>query len=286
MRFKNILLVYKLSSLQYLKKKGDFTKQLKKHPHFDKRFKRTHIRHYETLQKIEQYLKKKNIPFKKLWRGKTFDFKPFDMIITVGGDGTFLDAARQVEQQTMAGINSDPIWSVGRLCIANSHNYIRILDRIFSGHYKIIRLHRLKLKFAASKYDHLFLNDILITNKNPAAMSRYLIGYKKKREEHRSSGLWVSTAVGSTSAVHSAGGKILPFKSQNWQYRPREMYGQWHKKYSLTGSIIRPPERILVQSLMKDGFIYIDGSHRKIPFPFGEKVFITNSNHPIKFLTI
>ena len=47
----------------------------------------------------------------------------FDFIISVGGDGTLLEAARGATNQILFAINSDPKWSVGRLCNATSENF-------------------------------------------------------------------------------------------------------------------------------------------------------------------
>ena len=59
---------------------------------------------------------------------------------------------------------------------------------------------------------------------SPAETTRYELQFNKKVEEHKSSGLWLSTAIGSTAAISAAGGQELAFDSQLSQYIVRELY--------------------------------------------------------------
>ena len=56
------------------------------------------------------------------------------------------------------------------------------------------------------------LNDILFANLYPAAVTRYKIKYNGRQEVHKSSGVWISTATGSTAAISAAGGKVYEAK--------------------------------------------------------------------------
>ncbi len=252
------------------------------------RFKKTHLRHFRSLKEIERILKLEGIAYQKANRGTKIDYARYDLVITVGGDGTLLEAAGQIKNQFILGVNSDPFWSVGRLCTATVDNFSVILKNIRHQKIKIQLFNRMRIQIGNQSGKIVdALNDILISHKNPAAMSRYSLTIGRIEEEQRSSGIWISTAAGSTGGIHSAGGKVLPITSQKFQYRPRELYCGFPKTmYRLCGDIVLPKEIIKVTSLMKDGFIFVDGCHVKFAFPFGAILTVSKSPEPLRALTI
>src|SRR5438552_2631377 len=61
-----------------------------------KRFRRTHENHFWALSYVEAVLKDRGLKFTKICRGTSVDYSRFDFVITFGGDGTFLEAARNI----------------------------------------------------------------------------------------------------------------------------------------------------------------------------------------------
>ena len=168
-------------------------------------------------------------------------------------------------------------------CSADVKNFPKIIQNITLNHLKIRPLQRLVLTLKSHRPVH-FLNDILICHKNPAAMSRYHIVINGKKEEQKSSGVWLSTAAGSSGAIHSAGGKILPVTSRKFQYMPRELYAAKQRRYCFRGGIMQSEKIFSIVSLMQDGIIYIDGSRIHYPFPFGQQAQVTSSPYPLKVI--
>jgi len=275
-----ILLVYKMSTYDYYRRTGR-TLSSGSCRFNRKRFIETHQRHYHTLAAVENFLKSKHAPYHKIWRGRRTNYAKFDLLITVGGDGTFLEAARYAEHQPVLGINSDPRWSVGRYCAAEPKNFKNAITKILSGHFKINRLTRLILIKNSHQQRIRITNDALICHRIPASMSRYRIRVGRICEEQRGSGIWISSAAGSSSAIHSAGGRLIPWTSKKWQYLPRELYCGLCKQYRLKGGILRPGQSITIESLMKDGMIYADGAHYQITFGIGTKITIKQSQQPL-----
>jgi len=115
-------------------------------------------------------------------------------------------------------------------------------------------------------------------------MSRYYLTVGKIREEQRSSGVWVATAAGSSGGLHSAGGKILPQEAKEFQYKPRELYRGRHTFYHLKGGVLKPAQKITMTSLMREGVVFVDGSHVCLPFSFGAKIFVQRSPNPLKII--
>lgn len=245
-------------------------------------FQSTHVHHYQTLDEVEQVLKGMKLKYHKAARGQKVNFHHYDLIITIGGDGTFLEAARGVKTQMILGVNSDPIWSVGRFCGADVRTFPKVMRNLSEGRGTLKTLHRLRVDCLQQKRAVNVINDVLICHANPAAMSRYEIFIGGVKEEQRNSGLWVSTAAGSTGAVKSAGGRLLPLTSRRMQYRPRELYMHPGRRYRLTGGVLKAGQGMKVISLMQDGMVYLDGPHERFPFAFGDEVTIKPSPDALK----
>ena len=281
-KIKKILLLHKKSAYalyfpQHFKRSSVFKNRLQT----IQRFQDTHLIHYQTLFKVESILKSWGLDYEKHYRGQRFSVQKFDFVITVGGDGTFLEAARGITRQFILGVNSDTSWSVGRFCSADADSFENILQKVLNGRWPVKHFQRLKLKFDNSAAEMNVLNDVLICHSNPAAMSRYAIKIGGREEEQRSSGVWVATAPGSTGAIKSAGGKTLDPVSFKYQYKPRELYNLKSKPCVLKGSVLNLNQSLRVVSLMQQGKIYVDGSHVFVSFNFGRKVLITKSPHPL-----
>ena len=92
-----VLLFYKKTSYDHYflagKKRSSALKKLLA-PRDLKRFLDTHQLHYATLAGVEKALRRRGVRYERFCRGKAFDPSGFGLVITVGGDGTFLEAAR------------------------------------------------------------------------------------------------------------------------------------------------------------------------------------------------
>lgn len=275
-----ILLVYKRSSLSVA---GRLSEKVRNAAHF----RANHLKHYQTLRGIESILQALDVPYHKKTRNPKTDYSPYDLIITVGGDGTMLEVARSLgHHQLLLGVNSDPDWSVGQFCHAHIGNFERVIRHVLNRSAKIKPLYKLRIILRDGLRTRRIecLNDVLICHANPAAMSRYKITIGKATEEHRNSGIWFASAAGSTGAIASAGGRKLPEESWAIQYRPRELYYAKDIDYRLTGGIIPPGQRAIVVSHMPKGRIFVDGAHVKYPFTYSRKATISHSPNFIRLV--
>lgn len=76
----------------------------------------------------------------------------------------------------------------------------------------------------------------------------------------RSSGLRVSTAAGSTAAIHSAGGFTMPILSKELQYMVREPISAGATSDLMCG-LVKSSETMEISWFCREGILYIDGSH-------------------------
>jgi len=208
----------------------------------------------------------------------------FGLVVSVGGDGTFLEAARGVREALALGVNSNPGRSVGSFCAATARTFPAVLKKVLAGEARIIPVQRLQLRINRRPAGPPVLNEVLVTHRKPAAMSRYWLRIGRVREEHRSSGLWIATAAGSTGAILSAGGRKLPRHSRQIQVRPRELYQGLGARYRLRGGVIPPGRRVAVGSRMEDGMVCIDGEHITFPFRAGDRLDVAPFPQPLRLV--
>ncbi|MCG3176630.1 MAG: NAD kinase [Candidatus Omnitrophica bacterium] len=247
------------------------------------RIRRSHDRHYGSLEAVERALRLSGVRTRRLLRGRAFDERDYDLIVSVGGDGTFLEAARQVRSRLVIGVNSDTSHSVGRFCYCDADGFAGILDRILKGSAPAREIWRLILRLDGRTVLSPVLNDVLVGHAVPAAMSHYVITLGGVRERQRSSGVWISTAAGSTGACRSAGGRVRAVHQRQVQYVPRELFEGHGKRYRLRGGEVKGDlSGLVIESQMEEGRLYVDGAHRSVPFRFGSRLTIRRDPRPLR----
>ena len=245
-------------------------------------FRRSHDVHYRTLKDVEAALKKRRLRYHKAPRGPVGDKSRYTFVVTVGGDGTVLEAARGLLPGIpLLGVNSDPNHSVGRFCAADRGTFEGLLDGLLSGRVRTVEVQRLKLRLQGRRLAEDALNDVLVTHCNPAAMSHYVLKIAGCTEQQRSSGIWVSTAAGSSGAAMSAGACKLPLIADKFLYQPRELYGDKRYGYRMTGEALKGHVTLRLRSLMREGMIYIDGAHHYRRFGYGATLEVCRSPRPL-----
>lgn len=201
------------------------------------------------------------------------------LVISVGGDGTLLAVSHWVTGATLLGVNSAPRSSVGYLTSTRRASVARVLTQIRSGALLPQSVARIQVE-VEGKLLPPALNDVLIAHEQPAATSRYRLQLGRRAEEHRSSGLWVSTAAGSTAGIRSAGGQPVALDDRRLQFRARELYrarGSAH----LESGFVEPGRELVVESAMEAGWLFIDGARMPARFPFGARATFRVAEQPL-----
>ena len=286
MKLRNVLILHKKSTfqLQALEhKEANFIKLLEQGHESVTRVKIAHAEHVATLEALEGELKRRGVQFKSLARAEFEheDIAGIDLIIAVGGDGTFLDASHHVKTSPILGVNSSTSSSFGHFCLANKNTIVKVLDDIESDAIKPRPLVRLEISINGETKPDQVLNELLVSHSHPAAASRYFIGTNGKREEQRSSGVWVGTPAGSTGSLRSAGAKVLPITDQRFEYIVREACMRPNESWQLTAGILEQEQSLTIVSQMRTGAVFIDGQHIEYPLALGDKVIVRESKTPL-----
>ena len=135
-----------------------------------------------------------------------------DIVITLGGDGTMLNAARSLADKDvpLIGIN---IGRLGFLADVSPDEIDTVLDDILSG--KHIKEQRFLLEANVMRNDKIIfsgdaLNDVVIHVRDVARMIEFETRINGQFVNHqRADGLIISTPTGSTAYALSSGGPIL-----------------------------------------------------------------------------
>lgn len=273
-----VLIVCKKSKYEILKEKNQ-------NIFCEKEIIQAHNANANCLAKIGKILTEKKILFETCSRSElNHNIVNEKLIVVIGGDGTVLDVAQFVKKNIVIGINSDKKRSFGFFCVGDSFLFERMIENENSNIFSIQKLVRIAMIVNEKPSPYIALNEILITNKNPAATSRYEICIDGKRENHRSSGIWVSTAAGSTGAIASGGGQVQLLNDNRIQYRVREPCFSSNNSFVFLSGFIDKDGDLIIKSKMEDGCIYVDGPNRAIPFSFGSTVRITSKGEPFRLV--
>jgi NAD kinase len=180
--------------------------------------------HLNAVDKIKNLIEKLNIDYISVEvRDLKKELLDVDLIITAGGDGTFIRAASYLKETLILGINSEPEFSEGALTSLNDDE-LDILEDILKGNYSILKRQRIKVILNGKELNQLALNDVYIGSTTHYHASRYLINFKGNEEEQRSSGILFSTGSGSSAWYKSAGGEVFGFDEKKIKFLVREPF--------------------------------------------------------------
>ncbi|KAK4285834.1 hypothetical protein QN277_002476 [Acacia crassicarpa] len=267
--------------------------------------------HLDTIKFCQTILQEKRVEWKAVERNDLSQpINDVDLVVTVGGDGTLLQASHFMDDRIpILGVNSDPTRndeverfgnefdatrSTGRLCAATVENFEQVLNDILEVQTAPSKLTRISISVNKHQLPTYALNDILVAHPCPAALSTFSFRIRNDDQpcsplvNSRSSGLRVSTAAGSTAAMRSAGGFLMPILSQDLQYMVREPILPG-KLLNLMHGVIKHDQAMDITWACKEGVIYIDGYHVNYTIQDGDtieiscrapilKVFLTNQS--------
>ncbi|MFO0666470.1 MAG: NAD(+)/NADH kinase [Polyangiaceae bacterium] len=249
----------------------------------------THRSHTSTVETVKKVLAKLGV--KTTIRDRREGRVPHgtDIVVTVGGDGTLLTTSHSLGAGIpIVGINSSPNTSVGFFCAGAKDEVPDILEQALLGKLPALHLARMRVERNGDCLSNRVLNDALFCHASPAATSRYeltLIGRgRKEAEEHRSSGIWVGPAAGSTAAQKSAGGRVLSLRSKALQYVVREPYVQdGHHLYMQRG-LVPDHAELFILSKMRSARLFLDGPDRAFHLKLGDRIRLSRSEEPLTVL--
>jgi len=282
-----VLVIYKRTTYQRYRggQSATIKRLIEEHDASVDKLMEAHEAHLETIEAARGVLKELGAEAVFRHRHEPCDDDHWDLVVTLGGDGTLLWASHMVGPATpMVAINSAPVSSVGYFCAGDRESMREVLAAALSGGLRATKLARMEVALDGEVVSTRVLNDILFCHSCPAATTRYLIELGGQREEQLSSGVWVGPPAGSTAAQRSAGGRVLAPGSQKLQFIVREPYHGLSDGYCLTKGLVPPGETLRLHSKIREGRIYMDGAQKMLDIDIGVEIAMRVSREPLTLL--
>jgi NAD+ kinase len=208
-----------------------------------------------------------------------------DALVVLGGDGTFLRAARAVAEVDvpLLGIN---LGKVGFLSKAEAGDLETVLERIAAGEFTfdermVIEGRILRGGGSSDEAErHVALNDIVIARGALARVCRLDVSIDDIHlATFIADGLVVASPTGSTGYSFSAGGPILDPVSRNLVVTPIAAY------LSALRSVVVSPEQVVRCRVVDahEALVSVDG-REDLPIAVGDVVEVHALSRPIRLL--
>ncbi len=282
-----VLAVYKKSELE-LSGETDRVKELIARNDLSvERFQQAHDDHHHSIAEARAAFDALGVDAEMLNLRTATTADGFDLVVTLGGDGTLLWASHLVSTSTpMLAVNTAPRDSVGYFCGAKKGELEERLAEALAGRLPRTELTRMRVEVDGRVVSSRVLNDVLYCHECPAAVTRYVLFHGDAHEEQRSSGVWVGPAAGSTAAQRSAGGRVLPLGSRRLQYVVREPYTERHKRLRLVRGLVDPGDSLTLLTKTSAGRLFVDGPYREHAIPLGSRIVLSRSAESLVLLGI
>lgn len=237
----------------------------------------------QTVDAVINILKKKRILHRSISRLEVNHeiVKGRDLIIIVGGDGTFLKTAQYTTDTIpFLCINADPQNTEGFFSTTTRKTCEAKLESILKGKIKPGKLWRLVAKINGREIEPC-VNEYYIGQQKPYDVSRYILQIGKKSEEQKSSGILVCTAAGSTAWCRGAGGKVLQPEKKLFQFVVREPYIGTLLKTKITKGVLKENEGVKITAKTEGMIVVPDAVGKEHLFPKNTVVEISIAKNPI-----
>ena len=193
---------------------------------------------------------------------------PFDLAISIGGDGSFLRMVKETKfNQNIyyIGVNSGTLGFLQEIDIKDTSDFVK---RLNCGEYKVeeIGIQETKIITEDKIYYYDSLNEIVVRNKEFNALKVPVYVDDELLEDFSGDGLLISTSTGSTAYNMSFGGSIIYNTLSILTITPIAPLN--NKVYkTLVNSVIVPGNRVITlvpKDEYKDMFIQIDGVNKLV----------------------
>ncbi|QQG35126.1 MAG: NAD(+)/NADH kinase [Deltaproteobacteria bacterium] len=209
----------------------------------------------------------------------------YDIIITVGGDGTLLGVCHYVSGQIVIGVNSNLEKSVGGLCVANKLNFKEIFNDIIGLKLYPLELVRIKVSSDTLLVGHSACNDIMLVKKNKMGLLTLEVNFGCLKEQFKCTSLIISTPCGSTGIIRDFGGEKIGIKCSYLQWLATGLWNMNRGEYLLASGILKAAEKIYILSPDHDIAVFIDGNYCSFSLAKGMQLSVELSLEKIKLVS-
>jgi len=254
-------------------------------------YEREHTAYVNALSQLRSALQKLT-KMQEIERGflPNFLFAPEDVVVTIGIDGLVVNTAKYLDGQPVVAVNPDPAHIDGVLLPFNVQTALPAVQKVLRGEVQARQISMAEVVLNDSQ-TLLAFNDLFIGARSHVS-ARYKIKLKDQEEHHSSSGVIVSTGVGSTgwlsSLFNMANGmyegfsrekghaSVLPPIQMKWEsdrlvFVVREPFVSKTSSAEIVSGLVTPASPLVIESEMAEGgVIFSDGVEADfLPFNSG-----------------
>jgi len=201
-----------------------------------------------------------------------------DMVLSVGGDGTFLSCAKLFDQATLLGLNSDykpkaGFGSYGALTQVNRTNLASRLEDLAQGRFRIERWNRLQAEVNGELIPRYALNEVYFGQPLSYRTCELHISQNGLKEDFNCSGVLVCTGMGSHAWHYNAGGS--PFSNELEAFGFRVLFPNLKRPLKFSSGIVSSRHDIQIVPDRDQYVLSFDSSLDVIQTHLGDEIKIS-----------
>ncbi|MBU2648582.1 NAD(+)/NADH kinase [bacterium] len=198
-----------------------------------------------------------------------------DLVISCGGDGTFLSCAQQFENSVLLGMNSDykpkaGLGSFGALTSINRLNLESHLQRLIHGDFFIDKWKRLQVKINDQLIDRYGVNDIYFGQKISYQTCDITLHQSGIEQDFNCSGILCCTGMGSHAWYYNAGGS--PFSNDIDAFGFRVLFPNLKRPLEFSSGIVSSRNELIMVPEGEDYILSFDSKPDVITTQLGDEI--------------
>lgn len=201
-----------------------------------------------------------------------------DLVLTCGGDGTFLSCAQKYQNSVLLGMNSDykpkaGTGSHGALTSTNRTNLEEHLDCLFTKDYFIDRWKRLQAKVNGEIIERYAVNDIYFGQELAYKTCDVVIQHDSVEEDFNCSGILCCTGMGSHAWHYNTGGS--PFSNELDAFGFRVLFPNLKHQMKFSSGIVSSRHELVIFPERDNYILSFDSKVDVIKTKLGDEVRIS-----------
>jgi len=200
-----------------------------------------------------------------------------DLVLSAGGDGTFLSCAQHFGHATLLGLNSDykpraGLGSYGALTMVNRTNLEERLTQLVEGHWQEDRWNRLQASVNGIPIPRFAVNDIYYGMQIAYRTCDIIVTQGGQSQDFNCSGLLCCTGMGSHAWYSNAGGS--PFSNELDAFGFRVLFPNLKRPLKFMGGVISKRHELLITPEREGYVLSFDSGTDVIYTEMGDQISI------------
>lgn len=279
--FSEIYCIIKVSELDYhLAKESRATMFRRLDESKQNQINKSHENQTKFIENLKDYSARLGMNIHYLNEDQMAEIQPGsnDLIISCGGDGTFLTCAQKYQDSILLGMNSDykpkaGVGSYGALTSINRINLKKRLERINKQKYFIDRWKCLQTKVNNQLIERYAVNDIYFGQKISYETCDINIQHSGMSQDFNCSGILSCTGMGSHAWHYNAGGS--PFSNELDAFGFKVLFPNLKRTLKFASGIVSSRHELIIYPLRDNYVLSYDSKPDVITTQLGDEVRIS-----------